>query len=178
MSSPESRVIASVESTLGSLETARNALIPLTDNEKFSSLSELEDMVSPLGSANLDVALAYTIASLYFVLLRTKVFFGGIVPLICSNSLIRPGKGIAQQSHQIKSELDRIKGYVQRLKSVTLKTKDKSTDGTDAQSTNIPAVRPAHDASAAKRMIVHQLSSKCESNDITVMPKKKRKKGS
>ena len=63
-----------------------------------------------------------------------------------------------QQSHAIKKELDRIKTYVERIK--TIESKD--------------VAKPQVDTSTVKRMIAHHI----EANPVNVgdIPKKKKQK--
>jgi hypothetical protein len=150
---PEQAVLRAIDATKTALVSVSNTETQFVDHENFDSLDEIVESLTPLESAKFDVAVAYNIASLYYVLLRAK--------------------GVSQQSHPIKAELDRIKGYVLRLKRVADEVEKAAISGSsagasatasgvsdEAISYNVIGSRPAADASAAKRMISHELGLK------------------
>lgn len=66
-------VVRAVESTRRALDSVARNQAQLVDHDDFHSLEEIGNVLTPLESAKLDVAVAYSIASLYFVLLRAEV---------------------------------------------------------------------------------------------------------
>lgn len=141
---PEQKVLLAIEATRAALGAVGVATTRLVDHEHLQSLDDFDSALSPLESAQFDVSVAYSIASLYYVLLRTKVRVILFYTFI-TNKL--PLQGVPQQAHPVKAELDRIKDYVRRLKQASDSVKVKAAEDE----------RPANDASAAKRMIEHEL---------------------
>lgn len=65
-----------------------------------SSVTKIEDKLSSIEAAKLDVSLAFAAASLYYVLLSAN------------------GASPAESNHPVLDEISRIKEYVQKLKTV------------------------------------------------------------
>eukprot|EP01041_Mallomonas_annulata_P000393 gene393-713_t len=88
------------------------------------SFESLHEQLSSLESAKLNVSLAYGLASLYYVLLRSK--------------------GAPTTEHPIRSDLSRIKTYVDRINQIEKGPEKRKI---------------AVNASAAARMLTHQINS-------------------
>lgn len=69
----EQEVLQAVAATERALTSASNTATQFVDHEGFDSLNDIVNELSPLEGAKFDVAVAYSIASLYYVLLRAKV---------------------------------------------------------------------------------------------------------
>ena len=95
-------------------------------------------------------------------------------PFAYSSCLLQ---GQPQKDHPIKAELDRIKGYVQRLNHVAKESasKDSGNSNTDIVSTSSSVTRPETDISTAQRMITKELGIRKLALDGET-PNKKRKK--
>ncbi|KDO35274.1 hypothetical protein SPRG_00121 [Saprolegnia parasitica CBS 223.65] len=112
--------LANVSSALGAIE---EYLAPLTK----ASVDELTKNAAPIEKAKLQVGLAYSVNALLYILLKTQG---------------ASSKDLRQT--QVKQELDRVKGFVQKIKYSEEMAKG-------------PQVKV--DAEAAGRFINHALSS-------------------
>ncbi|KAJ3425919.1 sun-cor steroid hormone receptor co-repressor [Anaeramoeba flamelloides] len=63
------------------------------------SLPEITENLEPLEQAKLNMSIAYTINSLYFMYLKTQ--------------------GIDPKNHPVKKELERVKLYIKKIKDIT-----------------------------------------------------------
>jgi exosome complex protein LRP1 len=89
------------------------------------SLPEVSRKLAPMENAELQVGLAYTVASLYFSHLLTQ--------------------GVDPSDHPIRQELDRIQLYFKKLKTTAEDIRDKEAE----------SARLRVDAYAAKRIVQH-----------------------
>ncbi|KAF2071225.1 hypothetical protein CYY_007459 [Polysphondylium violaceum] len=111
------------------------------------SLKEHQEKLTPVESAKLNITVAYALNSLFFMYLQTQ--------------------GVSPHDHQVKNELERIKPYILKLKSMTNKTEEKP--------------KMQIDSDAAKRMIDNTLAMNKKidstvSSDNSSSSQKKRKK--
>ncbi|KAJ3447580.1 sun-cor steroid hormone receptor co-repressor [Anaeramoeba flamelloides] len=87
------------------LENLNNFDQSLTKCEKTleqmltNSLPEITENLEPLEQAKLNMSIAYTINSLYFMYLKTQ--------------------GIDPKKHPVKKELERVKLYIKKIKDIT-----------------------------------------------------------
>ena len=124
---------SSGEAHLGRMQTLQNALGHVEARlDPFLSRPRGEVMGELTGveKANLNVALAYTMSSLFYVLLKTK--------------------GAPTEDHEVRTELQRISKAVQQVKSAT------STGGAAVVDGGQRRVRV--DPVAGRRVIQHALS--------------------
>lgn len=110
-----------VNSCRGALHAVERHLEPLF----AKNLSEVSRKLAPLENAELQVGLAYTVASLYFCNLLTQ--------------------GTDPSEHPIRQELDRIQLYFKKLKTTAEEVRDKETESS----------RLRVDAEVAKRIVQH-----------------------
>jgi len=109
------------------------------------SLKEHQEKLSPVESAKLNITVAYALNSLFFMYLQTQ--------------------GVSPHEHQVKTELERIKPYILKLKNMSNnKTEEKPKMQIDSE--------------AAKRMIDNTLAmnKKLDSAATDNSSQKKRKK--
>lgn len=66
-------VLGVMKATRTALDAVDNATTQCVEHEDYEAIEDIVEMLTPLEAAKLDVAFAYSIASLYYVLLRTKV---------------------------------------------------------------------------------------------------------
>lgn len=113
------QTMALFEQGLDQMKAKLEPLLALSSNAVAETLS-------PLDKAKLHVALAYAINSLCFMYLKTQ--------------------GVSPASHPVKHELERIKGYVKKLK--------------DIQNSGKPTEQPGMkvNVEAANRFIGHALA--------------------
>ncbi|EGC30095.1 hypothetical protein DICPUDRAFT_158214 [Dictyostelium purpureum] len=71
-------------------------------------LKEHQQSLSPIESAKLNITIAYALNSLFFMYLQTQ--------------------GVSPHDHQVKTELDRIKPYVQKLKTLSNNNNNNNTN--------------------------------------------------
>merc|ERR1719198_663138 len=93
------------------------------------SLPEVSRQLSPLENAELQVGLAYTVASLYFCHLLTQ--------------------GVDPSDHPIRQELDRIQLYFKKVRATAYEVRDKQAESS----------RLRVDSEAAKRIVQHYTSA-------------------
>ncbi|KAN0009883.1 hypothetical protein ACTFIU_007193 [Dictyostelium citrinum] len=91
-------------------------------------LKEHQGSLTPIENAKLNIAVAYALNSLFFMYLQTQ--------------------GVSPHDHPVKTELDRIKPYILKLKNLT----NENSNNTDEN-------KPKVDTEAVKRMISNTLSS-------------------
>lgn len=92
------------EEVTESLETFHEALGKVEDTFKpllETSVDDLKEKMNPLQSAKLDLVVAYSINSMFWMYLTTQ--------------------GVNPRQHPVKSELDRIKKYMGKVKEATEK---------------------------------------------------------
>ncbi|XP_022795542.1 nuclear nucleic acid-binding protein C1D-like isoform X2 [Stylophora pistillata] len=92
------------EEVTESLETFHEALGKVEDTFKpllETSVDDLKEKMDPLQSAKLDLVVAYSINSMFWMYLTTQ--------------------GVNPRQHPVKSELDRIKKYMGKVKEATEK---------------------------------------------------------
>lgn len=92
------------EEVTESLETFHEALGKVDDTFKSlleTSVDDLKEKMNPLQSAKLDLVVAYAINSMFWMYLTTQ--------------------GVNPRQHPVKSELDRIKKYMGKVKEATEK---------------------------------------------------------
>jgi len=118
------------------LENVESLLHPLLE----TSLTETAGKLNPTERCKLHVLLAYTISSLFYVYLKAQ--------------------GVSPKEHPVIAELERIKGYMERINKLEQKSPIKSMQ-----------VDPA----AAKRFVKHALAS--ASKEESKKTRKKSKKG-
>ena len=70
---PERKALQAINTTRSALGAVGIATTRLVDHEQLRNMDDFDGVLSPLESAQFDVSVAYSIASLYYVLLRTKV---------------------------------------------------------------------------------------------------------
>eukprot|EP01112_Ceratiomyxa_fruticulosa_P004503 TRINITY_DN1503_c0_g1_i1.p1 TRINITY_DN1503_c0_g1~~TRINITY_DN1503_c0_g1_i1.p1 ORF type:complete len:211 (-),score=44.87 TRINITY_DN1503_c0_g1_i1:106-738(-) len=84
--------LASFEKTLTSLE---NSLTPFFQE----TLKEQQSQLEPLDCAKLNVTMAYAINTLFYMYLKTQ--------------------GIETEDHPVKSELERVRNYIKKIKDIS-----------------------------------------------------------
>jgi exosome complex protein LRP1 len=117
--------VAAVATFSKALGHVRAQIAPLS----LISRAEAKANLSPAEAAKLNVALAYTCASLFYMYLKAR--------------------GADVESHPVKAELERIKRYVARLKAAQGDDAAPAGQGGDS--------RPAIDKAASKRFVVGAL---------------------
>ncbi|KAK6180986.1 hypothetical protein SNE40_008939 [Patella caerulea] len=93
--------LAALDTSLTGLESSLEPLLK-------TSLSEMSSKLEPLDCAKMDLVAAYAINSLFWVYLNVN--------------------GINPKEHPIKQELDRIRGYMSRVKEIQDKAKAPKLD--------------------------------------------------
>ncbi|KAN0030026.1 hypothetical protein ACTA71_008170 [Dictyostelium dimigraforme] len=91
-------------------------------------LKEHQGSLTPIENAKLNITVAYALNSLFYMYLQTQ--------------------GVSPHDHPVKTELDRIKPYILKLKN-----------STNENSNNTEENKPKVDSEAVKRMINNTLSS-------------------
>ncbi|KAM9946739.1 hypothetical protein ACTFIY_002671 [Dictyostelium cf. discoideum] len=106
-------------------------------------LKEHQASLTPIENAKLNITVAYALNSLFFMYLQTQ--------------------GVSPHDHPVKTELDRIKPYILKLKNLT-----------NENSNNTEENKPKVDSEAVKRMISNTLSSNKKLDNESVQKKRKK----
>mmetsp|Transcript_19933 Transcript_19933/g.20046 ORF Transcript_19933/g.20046 Transcript_19933/m.20046 type:complete len:134 (+) Transcript_19933:103-504(+) len=130
----EDKAIDSIKTLKDSLDDVGSS-VDILLNKNYESV---EEQLSNLESTKLNVALAYSIASLYYSMLKSK------------------GSSIA--NHPIKSDLSRIKSYVDRINTIE--------KGVQQRKATV-------NVSAAGRLLKHELKSNVAFDDMQSQKRKK-----
>ncbi|WVW83800.1 hypothetical protein I302_105821 [Kwoniella bestiolae CBS 10118] len=87
-----------LETLISSLSTVENSLESLLENEGSSTWSEKVEKLSMMDRAKMDVLVSYTVNDLIWIYLKLK--------------------GVDPEKHEVTGELDRIKTYYTKIKSI------------------------------------------------------------
>ncbi|EGG19199.1 hypothetical protein DFA_02447 [Cavenderia fasciculata] len=96
------------------------------------TLKDHQQHLTPLQSAKLNILVAYSLNSLFFMYLQTQ--------------------GVSPHNHKVKPELDRIRHYITKLQSLSKKESGVADEKEQKPSMTI-------DSEASKRIIQHSLAS-------------------
>ncbi|KAJ6247198.1 sun-cor steroid hormone receptor co-repressor [Anaeramoeba flamelloides] len=88
-------ILESLQNFESSLNECEKTLQPILSH----SLTEISSTLNPLEQAKLNMSLAYTINSLYFMYLKTQ--------------------GIDPKNHPVKKEIERVKMYIKKIKDIS-----------------------------------------------------------
>ncbi|KAJ3438462.1 nuclear nucleic acid-binding protein c1d [Anaeramoeba flamelloides] len=88
-------ILESLQNFESSLDECEKTLQPILKH----SLTEISSTLNPLEQAKLNMSLAYTINSLYFMYLKTQ--------------------GIDPKNHPVKKEIERVKMYIKKIKDIS-----------------------------------------------------------
>ena len=85
-----------LQDLLGAMGTTESALLPFFEAGGQEAIAEIREKHGPKEAAEVQLALAYAVNALFFTYLKTQ--------------------GIDPQTHPVKEELARVKGYMKKLK--------------------------------------------------------------
>jgi exosome complex protein LRP1 len=123
----EQGAIDTLESCHSNLNTIEDCMNHLLEDNRYE---KCYDQLASIEKAKLDVGVAYGLASLLFITLKSQ--------------------GMPASDHPIKDDLNRIKKYVAKIKEMEQQQQPSATDERKV------TVNPT----AAKRVISHQIGSK------------------
>ena len=95
-----------LQDLLASLGQTEAALQPFFEAGGKDAIAEVREKHGPKEAAEVQLAMAYTVNALFFAYLKTQ--------------------GIDPQSHPVKEELGRVKGYMKKLKEAVAETEAKT----------------------------------------------------
>ena len=95
-----------LQGLLGAMGTTEAALLPFFEAGGQDAIAEIREKHGPKEAAEVQLALAYAVNALFFAYLKTQ--------------------GIDPQTHPVKEELVRVKGYMKKLKAAVKDTEAKS----------------------------------------------------
>ena len=95
-----------LQGLLSAMGTTEGALLPFFEAGGQDAIADIREKMGPKEAAEVQLALAYTVNALFFAYLKTQ--------------------GIDPQTHPVKEELARVKGYMKKLKTAVKETEAKS----------------------------------------------------
>ena len=156
-----------LQELLSAMGTTESALLPFFEAGGQEAIAEIREKHGPKEAAELQLSLAYAVNALFFAYLKTQ--------------------GIDPQTHPVKEELGRVKGYMKKLKTAVAdeeaKTGKAGRLNKDAASRFIAAglggeAGAAVAAGAAAAELPAKGKRKSEGGDDGKKKKKKKKKKS
>lgn len=125
----EHGAIETLETCHDNLHTISHCMSHLLEDNCYESCY---DQLTSIEKAKLDVGVAYSLASLLYMTLKSQ--------------------GVPATSHPIKDDLNRIKKYVEKIKEMEQQSTAGSADATSERKVVV-------NSTAAKRVVSHQIGS-------------------